>query len=72
MEIESIYLDLDGVLANFVKGAVTMAFHKSELEYADILDNWPEGEWSVHVPLGLNSESEIWDEIDRQDDASEP
>jgi len=56
MKIHTIYLDMDGVLANFV-GAAARAFGFTE---AELLKRWVPGEYSVHKPLGLEAEHLLW------------
>ena len=54
-----IFLDMDGVLVDFVSAA--LACHGAP----DLLDNWPPGEWSVPQVLGISKE-EFWRAIDAQ------
>ena len=61
MKIERIYLDMDGVLSNFVAGAARL-FGMSESELV-----WEPGKGSsVHVPLGLSEEEELWSVVDAE------
>lgn len=62
--VSAIFIDMDGVLCNFVK-SVAHAFNRSGVEYDAMLRDWPKGEWSVHKALALEEESEVWDVIDR-------
>lgn len=57
----TVFVDMDGVLVDFV-GAVCRLFHKDP-------EQLPEWDWSkgrsLHVPLGLEKESDMWEVIDR-------
>ena len=57
-----IFLDLDGVIANFTK-AVTNAFN---IEYDNIEDNWIKGEYSIAPQIG-KTEGEIWARLNKID-----
>ncbi len=54
---KSLYLDMDGVLADFCGGSLVC--HNR----LDILDNYAPGEWSIGKQLGI-SEEEFWVPID--------
>ncbi|MEX0887786.1 MAG: hypothetical protein WD940_01765 [Patescibacteria group bacterium] len=58
MSIE-IYLDMDGVTTNFVRG-VALVFGR---DYDQLIGEWPKGYEFVHVPLGLPSEKYLWNAI---------
>lgn len=53
----SLYIDLDGVLCNFVKGC----FDLFEEEF--IPERWPDGEWEIGKVLGI-SKNHFWRIID--------
>ena len=53
-----IFVDLDGVLADFVSAALTLHGR------SDLLDSWPAGERDMAKGLGISS-SKFWAEIDR-------
>lgn len=53
-----IFLDMDGVIADFVGGAAR-AFGKDPAKL-----EWPGDRSSVHIPLGLESEDEMWRRLD--------
>lgn len=57
MRINQIYLDMDGVLCDFVGAALRV--HKR----MDALDAWPKGEWDIANVLGVK-EHEFWARID--------
>lgn len=57
MKIERIFLDMDGVLVDFV-GGVLKLFGKE-----DLLETWPPGEYNLGAVLGL-SLNKIWRKID--------
>ena len=59
--IKPIFIDLDGVICNFVAGA---AAHFGTTE-AQLLEKWSPGEYSVHGALGLDSEDEFWRSLER-------
>lgn len=59
--IDVIYLDMDGVVARFVDG-VARFFGKTE---EDLLPLWPAGSYSIHIPLGLEDEDELWKKVDQ-------
>lgn len=51
-----VYLDQDGPIANFVKGAFDLFDQK-------VPDLWPENEWNIENILGV-SKKELWKKID--------
>lgn len=55
--IERIFLDMDGVITDFVSTALQL--HNAE----SAAENWPPGEWYVHKVLGL-SRQQFWDRVD--------
>ena len=57
--IKRIYLDMDGVIADFVDAAAQLWGKRAEHLI------WPQGEWSIHVPLGLENVGEMWKKVDR-------
>ena len=57
--VDCIYLDVDGVLVNWVKGAASL-FGKTE---ADVYANWEPQNFDVAPPLGI-TEDELWEKID--------
>jgi len=57
MRITHIYLDMDGVLCDFVGAALRV--HRQ----LDALDHWPAGEWDIAKVLRVKSE-EFWWRID--------
>lgn len=57
VKINRIYIDLDGVLSDFVGGVLNL-FHKS-------LDTWPPGEYRIWKAIGLKNDNEFWKEVDR-------
>ena len=59
--IDTILIDVDGVIANFVEHAITRiaGAHKIEETYT----NWPKGEWSVAVALEADND-EFWKVVD--------
>jgi hypothetical protein len=57
MPVQHIFLDMDGVLANFIAGASQL--HGRE----GILDSWPRGVWDAPTVFGLSS-SQFWRKID--------
>jgi hypothetical protein len=57
MKISHIYLDMDGVLCDFVGAALRI--HKR----LDALDHWPAGEWDIAKVLGISTD-EFWAPID--------
>ena len=62
MSDKIIFLDLDGVIANFTK-AVANAFN---IDYDGIEDNWTPGEHSIATQIG-KSEGEIWARVNKID-----
>jgi hypothetical protein len=67
VKIKQIYLDMDGVLANFA-GSAAALFHKNEegLVWPEIVKSTGKTVSSIHVPLGLESEDELWDKINEK------
>ncbi len=59
MSIQHIFLDMDGVLADFVGAALRV--HDRD----DALDNWPKGERDVPKVLGI-SRNQYWKKLDAQ------
>ena len=57
--IQHVFVDLDGVLADFVGAALELHGRP------DVLDNWPPGEWNISAVLGVSS-GEFWKALDRQ------
>ena len=55
---EHIFLDLDGVLADFVTAAAHLHGRP------DILSAWPLGTWDMHTALGMSSGA-FWGAIDK-------
>jgi len=55
-----VYLDMDGVLADFVKGACKA--HGTTLEF--ILPNWEPGVWDMTLAMNI-PHSQFWREIDK-------
>ncbi len=55
---EVCFVDVDGVLCDFVGGALRL-FRRE-----DLLSSWPPGEWSIAKLLGL-TEGDFWAGIDR-------
>ena len=53
-----IYLDMDGVCVNFVKGACIA----HNYNYADVIESWPKGTYNICKILGI-SESDFWTTI---------
>lgn len=53
-----IFLDMDGVLSNFVNGILVGIYNLDEQE---ILDTWPAGEWDVSKVIG-----KPWEEITQE------
>ena len=51
-----IFLDMDGVLVDFMTGALKL------FDRVDLLEDWPEGCESVYKALGILS-SEFWDKV---------
>ena len=47
------YLDMDGVLVDFIKGALTAH------DRLDLYDNYPVGVWNIWEPMGITGE-EFW------------
>jgi hypothetical protein len=58
--INTILIDIDGVIANFVEHAIVHIAGADKLE--ETYANWPKGEWSVNVALGADSD-EFWGTI---------
>jgi len=54
-----IFVDLDGVLADFVRAALAL------YERDELLDCWPAGEWNMPKVLDI-SRGKFWGAIDRQ------
>lgn len=59
MRIETIFLDMDGVCCNFVKGACEAMY----ADYDKILETWPAGEYDVTKVLKCTAK-EMWVAID--------
>ena len=57
MSIRHIFLDMDGVLVDFVNPALELH------EQLDAFDRWPPGEWDIPKVLGI-SKSQFWSKID--------
>jgi hypothetical protein len=57
MKINHIFLDMDGVLCDFVGAALRI--HKR----LDALEAWPKGEWDIAKVLGISTE-DFWATID--------
>jgi hypothetical protein len=55
-ELDAILVDLDGVLANFLYGALG-AFGR-----VDLYDNWPIGQWNISTVLGIST-NDFWTRI---------
>ena len=55
----TILVDMDGVLTNFIKG-LTQSLN---LDYDDVLGTWPKGKFLLEEVFGL-SEDEVWRKID--------
>lgn len=55
--IEHIFLDMDGVLTDFVSKVLQV--HEAE----SAMNRWPAGEWSVHKVIGI-SRKQFWDKLD--------
>lgn len=55
--IEHIFVDMDGVLCDFVSAAMKL--------YGQTFDpnNWPPGEWETATVLGLANQDELWEKI---------
>jgi 5'(3')-deoxyribonucleotidase len=53
------FLDLDGVLADFV-GGICRVF---DITREQLYERWPEGDWSVYKALQI-SEDQFWTDID--------
>lgn len=58
--IERIYLDLDGVLADFV--TPTCQVHGKDP--VEILKTWPRGIWDMPKALGLENDDALWAPLD--------
>ena len=54
-----IYLDMDGVIANFVGGA--LAVHQHAIDY----DQWPAGVWHLEEIIGCTTD-QFWERIDQR------
>jgi len=52
-ELEAILVDLDGVLANFLLGALRV------FDREDLYHNWPVGQWGIAEVLGVNT-TQFW------------
>jgi 5'(3')-deoxyribonucleotidase len=59
MKITHIYLDMDGVLCDWV-GAALRVHNRME-----VLDAWPQGEWDIAKVLGMEPE-DFWRRIDHR------
>lgn len=57
MQLSHIFVDMDGVLADFVKAA--LALH----DRSEALETWPLGEFNMAKVLGISTR-QFWDKID--------
>ena len=58
-KLRHIFVDLDGVLADFMRGA--LALHQRD----ELLGNWPAGEWDMPKVLGISS-GKFWGAITKR------
>jgi len=58
-KVKTIFLDMDGVLANFVMGACKLF----ERDYDQTIREWPKGEYGIEKVFGV-SRSEFWKKVD--------
>src|SRR5574342_378654 len=59
--IDAIFLDMDGVLTNFMDHA--LALHGTSTQELDDAGAWPHGLYEVHEAMGI-TEDEFWAKID--------
>lgn len=57
--IHTVYVDMDGVLANFLWGALKAH------DRLDLYENWPKGQWNISTALGV-TEDAFWAKIDER------
>jgi 5'(3')-deoxyribonucleotidase len=62
MRIEKIFGDLDGVYVNFVDAAGDLCAGRRG---DDLLKKWVPGDYSIHPALGLTTEDDMWEMINR-------
>ena len=59
MKIETIFLDMDGVCCNFVKGTCAVL----GFDYNEVLNNWPLGTYDYSTVMNIGPK-EMWEKID--------
>lgn len=60
VEIKHIFLDMDGVMADFVGGVIDLL----KLDHFKALNEWPRGEYSMETALGITTDR-LWNLINR-------